>query len=71
VSCRAPAWTAGSVAAAQRTPDLAWVVQEVVDRPGWASGNALALLVTGRGHRTAVAYEGGAARAAVLHVDYR
>jgi hypothetical protein len=46
-------------------------VQEVVNRPGWASGNALALTVSGSGHRTAVAFEGSAANTALLHVDYR
>jgi hypothetical protein len=64
------AWTAGAAGEAQRTPDLAPVVQEVVSRPGWASDNALAFLVTGSGHRTAVAYDGSAAKAPLLHVEY-
>jgi hypothetical protein len=64
------AWSSGQVSANQRTPDLAAVVQEVVDRPGWASGNAMAFIVTGSGHRTAKAYNGGAANAPVLHVEY-
>ena len=35
-----PAWTTvGDAGAAQRTPNLATVVQEIVNRPGWASGN--------------------------------
>ena len=53
----------------QRTPDLSAVIQEVVNRPGWASGNALAIIVTGTGHRTARAFEGVAAGAALLHVE--
>lgn len=61
---------AGARAAEHRTPDLAVVVQEIVSRGGWVSGNDLALLVTGSGTRTAEAYEGGAAKAAVLHVEY-
>ncbi|WP_158544439.1 PKD domain-containing protein [Blastococcus sp. TBT05-19] len=55
---------------AQRTPDLSAVVQEVVDRTGWSDGQALALVVTGSGTRTAEAYEGGAARAPVLHIEF-
>lgn len=56
----APTWTVfGAAGAEQRTPDLAAIVQEVVDRPGWASGNALAVLVTGSGRRTAESFEGG------------
>jgi hypothetical protein len=70
VSWAPAAWSAGAAGAAQRTPDLAPVVQEVVSRPGWASGNALALLVTGTGHRTAVSYDGGSGKAPVLHVEY-
>jgi hypothetical protein len=67
-----PAWTTvGAAGADQRTPDLAGLVQEVVGRPGWASGNALAIIVTGSGHRTAVAFNGSAANAALLHVEYR
>ena len=35
-----PAWSAGQRGAAQRTPNLAGVVQEVVNRSRWTSGNA-------------------------------
>ena len=54
----------------QRTPNLAAVLQEVVDRPGWESGNALALVVTGSGQRTAESYNGERDKAPVLHVEY-
>ena len=63
-------WTAGQSGPDQRTPGLTAVVQEVVNRPGWASGNAMAFIVNGTGHRTAVAFDGSAANAAVLHVEY-
>jgi hypothetical protein len=66
-----PAWTqVGEAGPGQRTPDLSAVLQEIVGRPGWASGNALALIVTGTGHRTAESYEGKAAAAPLLHVEY-
>lgn len=70
VSWAPAAWSAGAAGDAQRTPDLAPVIQEVVSRPGWASGNALALLITGTGHRTAVSFDGGSARAPLLQVEY-
>ena len=70
VSWTPPAWTVGAVGAAQRTPDLTAVVQEVVRRPGWSSGNALVLVVTGSGHRTAESFEGNATRAPLLHVEF-
>jgi PKD repeat protein len=64
------AWLAGEAGPNQRTPDLSAVIQEIVGRPGWASGNALALIVTGTGHRTAYSWDGKAAGAPLLHVEY-
>jgi hypothetical protein len=63
--------TVGARSADQRTPDLAVPLQSVVQRAGWASGNAVAVVITGTGVRTAVALEGGTAGAPVLHVEYR
>jgi len=66
-----PAWnTAAERSALQRTPDLADAVQEVVARPGWASGNALALLISGTGQRTADAFDDSNAQPAQLTVNY-
>ncbi|MFM1769162.1 MAG: hypothetical protein RJA22_1691 [Verrucomicrobiota bacterium] len=49
-----PAWSsAGEAGPAQQTPNLAGLVQEVISRPGWAPGHALALFLRGTGHRTA------------------
>ncbi len=64
------AWTAGAATLAQRTPDLTLVIQKIVSRAGWASGNALVLIITGTGHRTAYAFDGGAAQAPLLHVEF-
>jgi hypothetical protein len=66
-----PAWnTIGESAAAQRTPNVANLIQAIVDRAGWVQGNALALQFTGTGRRTAEAFEGGAPSAPLLHVEY-
>jgi hypothetical protein len=65
------AWTAGQAGTSQRTPDLQDVIQQVVNRPGWASGNAMAFIIDGSGHRTADAFEGGAANAPLLHVEFQ
>ncbi|WP_460923518.1 alkaline phosphatase PhoX [Pontibacter brevis] len=62
--------TVNEAAAAQATPDLKAVVQEIVSRPGWKSGNAMALLITGSGKRTAAAFEGSATGAPKLVVEY-
>jgi PKD repeat protein len=54
----------------QKSPDLSAVVQEIVDRPGWSSGNALAFVITGHGTRTAKSFDGVASGAPLLHVRY-
>jgi hypothetical protein len=54
----------------EQSPDLTAVIQEIVNRTGWASGNSLAIIVTGTGHRTAVSFDGLAAGAPLLHIDY-
>lgn len=65
------AWpTVGGAGAAQRTPNLALLVQEVVTRPDWTSGNALVLIITGTGKRVAEAFDGDPAGAPVLQVVY-
>ncbi len=53
----------------QATPDLAPVVQEIVNNPSWTAGNALAFLVTGTGKRSVAAFAGSPGRP-LLHVDY-
>jgi hypothetical protein len=66
------AWTTvGARGAAQRTPDLRLLVQEIVDRSGWQSGRAIAMIVSGAGHRAARAYDGLPAGAPLLHVTYQ
>jgi PKD repeat protein len=65
-----PAWSSGQSNANERTPDLTAAIQEVVGRPGWASGNALAIIVTGTGVRTATSYDGKHPRAPLLHIEF-
>jgi hypothetical protein len=54
----------------QQTPDIASIIQEIVNRPGWASGNALVIIITGTGERVAESYDGDSSAAPLLHVDY-
>ena len=61
----------GAAGAGQRTPDLAGVLQEVVDRPDWTAGNPVALVFSGSGKRVAEAYEGSRSAAPLLHIDYQ
>ncbi|MEN8158972.1 MAG: metallophosphoesterase [Myxococcota bacterium] len=66
-----PAWLSkGDAGPAQRSPDLSPLLQEIVDRPGWVPGNALAILISGDGVRTAESVEGSPAGAPLLSVDW-
>jgi PKD repeat protein len=62
--------TKGAAGLDQQTPDLSAIMQEIVDRPGWASGQGVVLIVTGTGVRNAVSYDTKPATAALLHVEY-
>ena len=53
-----------------QTPDLSSVVQEIVDRGGWTSGNAMAFLIGGSGTRTAEAVDGEPDEAPLLVIEY-
>ena len=65
-----PAWySVGAAGADQQTSDISSIIQDIVDRAGWSSGNALAIIVDGTGERTAWAYDGSAS-APLLVVDY-
>jgi hypothetical protein len=62
------AWTAGQ---AYQSPNIAAIIQEIVNRPGWSSGNDLVLiLTTSTGERDAVAYDQNSSVAPLLHVEY-
>ena len=54
----------------QRTPPLTAVIQEIVNRSGWTSNNALVLLLTGTGTRIAESFNGVPGAAPLLHVEY-
>jgi hypothetical protein len=65
-----PTWIDAAAGPDQRTPDLRDIVQEIVSRPGWASGNALAFKITGSGSRRAWSCNGSAANAPQLIVQW-
>jgi hypothetical protein len=66
-----PVWNlVGEAGAGQRTPDLSAVVQQIVSRGGWLSGNALAFVITGSGSRVAESFDGTATGAPLLHVVF-
>ncbi len=65
------AWTSiGAAGADQQTPDITAMVQEIIDRPGWAANNSISFIITGTGHRTADSHNGSPANAPTLYVTY-
>ncbi len=63
--------TVGAAGAAQRTPELKTIIQELVDRSGWQAGNSLALIISGTGERTAESYDGSSSQAPLLHIVFQ
>jgi type IV pilus assembly protein PilY1 len=66
-------WT--SEHAKYQSPDLASIIQEIVNRSGWTSGNALVIIVTGWGERVAESWNGANGHgdltlAPKLHIEY-
>ena len=55
---------------AQRTPDLAAIVQEIVDRAGYTKDSALGFIVCGTGKRTAISYDLNPDQAPEIYVKY-
>ncbi len=57
-----------------QTPDISAVIMELINQAGWASGNALAIIINDDpenpsvGHRTVES--GSGAQAALLHIEY-
>ncbi len=54
----------------QKTPNLALIIQEIVNRPGFVSGNAIAIIVEGNGKRVAESFNGDQQGAPELCISY-
>jgi hypothetical protein len=64
-------WVAGDAGAAEATPDLSSVVQELVNRPDWTPNSAILFVVSGTGNRSADSYDQSSSQAPKLHVTYK
>ncbi len=62
--------TVGQAGADQRSTNIATLVQKLVNRNGWASGNAMAFFITGKGLREAESYDKSTVNCAQLIVEY-
>jgi Bacterial protein of unknown function (DUF839)/Secretion system C-terminal sorting domain len=62
--------TVGQSGADQTTPNLALLVQKILDRNGWASGNAIAFFIKGTGLREAESFDKNPATSPQLVIEY-
>jgi hypothetical protein len=76
VSWEPEPWTA--VGQVSQTVDISSIIQELIDQPGWAAGNAIEIIVgedTSKpaftGSRCAESYDGSASQAPLLHITYQ
>ncbi len=69
VSWSVAPWTVGQSSVAQHTANIAPILEEIVNRPGWSAGNSIAIMISGPGNRVARTYDQNPADAAVLYVD--
>lgn len=72
VSWNEPAWTTGN---SYSTPDIATIIQEIIDQGGWSSGNAMQLFVednasTSTAFRSPRSYDGSTTDCARLDITY-
>ena len=59
----------GKSGKAQRTPNLAPLLESIIGRPDWERGNSVALLISGSGKRVASAWRKGSKKSARLVID--
>ena len=52
------------------TPDIGSLVQEIVNRGGWASGNSMAFMINGNGKREVESHDGESGAAPLLRIEY-
>ncbi len=67
-----PDWTTvGAAGQETRTADISHIIQEIIGQNGWTSGNSLVLILSGSTNkRIAEAWDGSAADAPLLHIEY-
>jgi len=66
-------WT--TVHGRHQSPDLSSIIQEILDRSGWTSGNSMVIIVSGSGKRVAESWDGANSSgdltlAPKLHIEY-
>ncbi len=65
-----PAWLQDDITDAQKTVDIAGIIQEIVDRGDWVSGNSLTIIMTPTGSSSAATENDQGREAASFDGDY-
>ncbi len=65
-----PDWSAEDAGVAQQTPDISAIIQEIIDRPGYAQGNNIGIHFGGSGSRGAYSYDLDPSKAPELCITY-
>ena len=65
-----PDWTSGARGPQQQTPNLASVIKELVNQPGWATGNALALIIGDDPVNKSTSIRSVVSSSLALHIEY-
>ncbi|MEY3982806.1 MAG: hypothetical protein RL160_363, partial [Bacteroidota bacterium] len=70
VSDRTTWGTVGLAGPNQRTPNLAGLMQPIINRSGWAANNSMAFYIKGKGTREVESFDGDAPKAPLLVMEY-
>ena len=62
--------TVGSATSDQRTANLKPIIENLVNRNGWTSGNSMAFFLSGKGTREVESFDGDAPKAPLLVIEY-
>lgn len=62
--------TVGAATVDQRTPNIAPLINNILNRPNWKSGNSFAVNIVGSGTREVESYDGDAPKAPLLVIEY-
>ncbi|MEA3500748.1 MAG: LamG-like jellyroll fold domain-containing protein [Candidatus Marinimicrobia bacterium] len=52
------------------SPDISAIIQEVINREDWSSGNSLAVIINGEGQRIVESYNGDSNNAPILNISF-
>ena len=63
--------TVGDSGPDQQTDNIALIIQEIVDRPGYTENSAIVIIIEGEGKRTAESFDGDPGGAAELMITYK